>query len=273
VLTILPPVKDGKDGLNGRDGKDADEDRIKREVLLDVTKALDSIPIPKDGRNGVDGKDGRDGIDGKSAEPVDVGAVIAEVVKMVPIPKDGRDGRDGKDGYNGKDAEAINVADVVEQVVKLIPIPKDGRDGVDAEPVNIEEVVTRAVEKIDMDAIVRKAASKIPPPRDGRDGKDGEPGKDGAPGNDGLSVADIDLSMKADGRTLVVSIGGVRKEIRLDIPIDRDVYVSGKEYQKADGVTYGGSWWIAKVDSPKLPPGSNNPDEWRLAVKRGRDAK
>jgi integrin beta 3 len=57
--------KDGQDGKQGLDGKDADPAVIRDAVLLEVNKALDQLPAPKDGTDGQDGIDGRDGRDGE----------------------------------------------------------------------------------------------------------------------------------------------------------------------------------------------------------------
>jgi hypothetical protein len=42
-------------------------------------------------------------------------------------------------------------------------------------------------------------------------------------------------------------------------------------YRKGDGVTWGGSFWIAQKDAPEGRPGLS--DDWRLAVKKGRDGR
>lgn len=52
-------------------------------------------------------------------------------------------------------------------------------------------------------------------------------------------------------------------------PIDRGVYGSAKAYDAGDVVTYGGSAFIAQRDTKTAPGG----DDWRLAVKRGKDGK
>ena len=57
--------------------------------------------------------------------------------------------------------------------------------------------------------------------------------------------------------------------LTLPVPLDRGVYLESKVYQRGDGVTFGGSWWIAQKDAPEGKPGTS-PD-WRLACKRGRD--
>lgn len=102
-------------------------------------------------------------------------------------------------------------------------------------------------------------------------GKDGEPGKDGA---DGLAFEDMTEELADDGRTIVrrYSRGDQVKEFRHQVAVvlDRGVYKDGTEYEPGDGVTWGGSFWIAQQKTTEKPEGS---DCWRLAVKRGRAGK
>jgi len=53
--------------------------------------------------------------------------------------------------------------------------------------------------------------------------------------------------------------------------IDRGVFRADGLYDKGDGVTFGGSFWIAQTETAARP-GEGNTD-WRLAVKKGRDGK
>ena len=107
--------------------------------------------------------------------------------------------------------------------------------------------------------LMLKAVGNIPEPKDGRDG---------------LTLEHFDAELSEDGRTLKLMLAdGQRefvKELRLATPIYRDVYKAGSDYERGDAVTYGGSLWIATKDAPGTP---GNGDGWRLAVKRGRDAK
>ncbi len=102
-------------------------------------------------------------------------------------------------------------------------------------------------------------------------GKDGEPGKDG---NDGLAFEDMTEELEDDGRTIVrrYSRGDQVKEFRhqVSMVLDRGVYKDGREYERGDGVTWGGSFWIAQQKTTEKPDGG---DCWRLAVKRGKDGK
>lgn len=201
-----------------------------------VNKAIASLPPAKDG---------------KDAE-VDLDQIVREVIARVPAPKDGADGQPGK-SLTPEDVRPI-VAEEVAKAVAAIPKAKDGapgRDGRDGQP-----------------GI---------PGRDGEDGKDGLPGehgKDGKDGADGLGFDD--LSVEYDGErtiSLVFTRGEIVKrfDVAMPVVIDRGVYRHDEKHQRGDAVTYGGSLWIAQKDAPKGKPGES--DEWRLAVKKGRDGR
>lgn len=83
-----------------------------------------------------------------------------------------------------------------------------------------------------------------------------------------------DLSFDYDGErclTLRFTKGDETKEfpINLPIPIYRGVYRDEESYKKGDTVTWGGSVWIARGNTPKHP----RDGEWQLAVKAGRDGR
>jgi hypothetical protein len=96
-------------------------------------------------------------------------------------------------------------------------------------------------------ALFQKAVDEIPKPKDGKDGK----------------------------RT--VTLKWMKGETELSAPvvfpcnIDAGFYKDGTQYEQGDGVTFGGSYWIAqKATSAKPEVGS---EDWRLAVRKGRDGK
>ncbi len=112
------------------------------------------------------------------------------------------------------------------------------------------------------DSKFERAIDRMPRPQDGVDGEDGG------------SVDDFDIAIDGRALTVVMKIGErvERRTVRLDIPIYRDVYQSGKEYERGDMVTYAGSVFIAKRDvTGKEKPEAS--DVWKLAIKRGRDGK
>jgi hypothetical protein len=204
-------------------------------------KQLEARPAPEKGEKGDAGLNGKDGADGKPG------------IDGVGI--DGRDGRDGVDGLHGK----------------------DGRDGIDGKSVTVEQVremfldmyqVHQAQWALDFERraqdVLQRSIDRIEKPRDGKDGKDGR---------DGLGVEDFTLSIDGRDVTATIKRGDFVKSHTVRIPalLDRGVFKEIADYEKGDGVTWGGSFWIAQKDAPEGKPGSG-PD-WRLAVKAGRDAR
>jgi ketosteroid isomerase-like protein len=226
----------GPQGDPGVNGKDADAAAITATVLETVLAKVAEIPVPKDGVNGADG---RDGIDGKDADveaiATTVTSKVMEVIKAIPVPKDGAAGVDGRDGKDGVGLAGA----VIDRSGELVVTLTDG---------------------------TQKALGPVI-------GKDGDPGKDGA---DGLGFDDMSVEMADDGRTIIHrwERGDRQKEARLQLAVvlDRGVFREDSEYKAGDGVTWGGSFWIAQREAKGEKPGEAN-DAFRLAVKRGRDGR
>lgn len=120
----------------------------------------------------------------------------------------------------------------------------------------------------------------------GIDGKDGERGAKGEPGRNAADLtllqehidARIERAIEAmsvttpdGGRTLLWSLGGsVVREIKTALVLDAGVWREGVAYNAGDGVTLGGSFFIAQIKTTAKPGQSS---EWRLAVKRGADGR
>ncbi|EKF39928.1 collagen triple helix repeat-containing protein [Nitratireductor indicus C115] len=107
----------------------------------------------------------------------------------------------------------------------------------------------------------------------GEKGDKGEPGQDGVDGADGIGFDDLEVVH--DGlRTFTFRFakGEKMKEFPFTLPVvlDRGVFKAGDTYSAGDGVTWGGSFWIAQKDTADKP---GDGDGWRLAVKKGRDGK
>lgn len=88
--------------------------------------------------------------------------------------------------------------------------------------------------------------------------------------NDDNSTDDIQnlaVEVVHDGeRDITFKIGTKESKIRLPAIIDRGIWDQAT-YEKGDGVTYDGSFFIAQCDTSSKP---GTDDTWRLAVKRGR---
>lgn len=256
-------------------------DAVSKDLDSRITKAVDAIPRPKDGEPGL------------SVTVEDVSPLIAEevtkAVAAMPPPKD---------GANGTSVTAEDVAPMisaeVEKAVSAIPAPKDG------ESVPIESV------QLMIDEAVRKAMESIRQPVDGQPGRDAlqielQPEIDlgrsyprgtyakhaggmwrafeatkGLHGWECVVEGMAALEIEQNGREFKVvarrsSGAEVSKSIKVASLIDRGVFKAGNEYEAGDGVTWGGSYFIAQKDAPLGHPGEPGCDGWRLAVKRGRD--
>jgi hypothetical protein len=259
-----------------RDGKDAVVDPVEVANLL-----VDLMPKPADGKS-VSIEDIRPvveelvasipkAVDGKDADPVDpsvVAALIVEdVAKLIPPPAD---------GVSITVEEMLPLLEeMVEKRVAAIPRPKDGvgtagavidRSGElvltlsDGSTKALGVVVGKDADQAEILQFINEKMAEIPRPKDGRDG---------------FGFEDLDATFDGE-RTISLKFTRADqvKEFSFKMPvvIDRGVYKDGREvpYEKGDGVTFGGSFWIAQKDSPEGKPqdGSNS---WRLSVKRGRN--
>lgn len=245
--------------------------------IAELEKQIADMPEPKDGRDGVDGKDGangRDGVDGapglngKDANPVTVEQIaeaVAEYLAANPpaAGKDGRDGVDGKDGVPGLDG--MDGRDGLDG--------KDGTPGHDGIAGKDGVGLAGAVQSKDGNLVLTltSGATVDVGMIAGRDGRDGEKGADGLDGKDGLGFDGLDLVEGDDGVSIRFVQGDQMKEFPLPIVFDRGVFREAGSYRKGNGVTWGGSYWIAQKDEPGKP---DTPDSgWRLAVKKGQNGK
>ena len=135
-----------------------------------------------------------------------------------------------------------------------------------------------------------RALAPMPGPRGerGEQGKQGPPGDRGVKGETGRNASDLtflqdyvteqvgraiktaSVTTADGGRTLRWAIGETVHEIKTAVVLDAGVWKEGTAYVAGDGVTMGGSFFIAQADTSAKPGKS---DEWRLAVKRGSDGR
>jgi integrin beta 3 len=122
----------------------------------------------------------------------------------------------------------------------------------------------------------------------GTPGVDGKNGERGPKGESGRNASDLGylqdyvldqiektlktgkMSTEDGGRTLRWILGDIVHEIKTAIVLDAGVWKDGRTYVAGDGVTLGGSFFIAQVMTGAKPGQS---DDWRLAVKRGADGR
>lgn len=231
-------------------------------ALSDEVAELRAVEAPQPivGEKGEAGKDGADATDeqveravAKALAPVEgrfnpIAAEVQRYFETFPPPP----GERGEKGEAGEKGEKGDKGD-------------DGKDG-EAGPVFAAALKDHEGELILTltDGTVLKTGIF-----------DGQPGKDGEAGRDGFSLDAFDTELKEDGRTLLLkfSQGDTTEihELQFPVVIDRGVYRPEMAYAKGDGVTWGGSFFIAQRDTLGEKPEVS--EAWRLAVKRGRDGK
>lgn len=245
-----------------KDGADADMEAL-RAHLDGLVKA---IPAPKDG----------DSVTIDDVAPF-IREELAKAVSEIPAPKDG-------ESVTPEDVRPM-LADMVEQAVKALPAAQPGKDadmdalkshlgelvkGVEPAPAPSVDEIAAAFERRFSDLTLswerqardtfEKAADRMPTPKNGQDA---------------LPLESFDLALCEDGRTVTVKMQAgeavIEKSVRIAAVIDRGIFGKDKTFQQGDGVTFGGCYWIAQKDAPEGVPGGS--DDWRLAVKKGRDGK
>lgn len=199
LIAAIPKPKDGRDGVDGKDGAPGKDGADGKSITVDdvvpilerkmaewaldferraqetLQRAIDRIPVPKDGAPGKDGRDGVDGKDGLGIEDfhwdldVDAGEMVLvfergdvrkEFRKPVPIMVDRGVFKAGEQYRHGNSVTWGGSSWIAQ---KHDPAGKPG-------------------ESADWRLSVKK----------GRDGKDGAPGKDGRDGIDGKSWVKTD---------------------------------------------------------------------------------
>jgi len=247
-------------------GKDADPEVIKRMVA----DAVSELPAPERGE------------EGKSVTLEDVAPMISEEVAKaaagLPAPKDG-------ESVTAEDVRPM-LSELVAEAVKALPAPAPGKDadmdeikrhveqmvkGIEPAPAPTVDEVAATFERRFSDLALSwerqardtfdKAADRMPTPKNGLDA---------------LPLDSFDLTLGEDGRTITVKMQAgdnlIEKSVKIAAVVDRGVFSKDYgNYEKGDGTTYGGCYWIAQKDAPEGVPGGSA--DWRLAVKKGRDGK
>lgn len=181
-----------------------------------------------------------------------VDELVSKAVAALPAAEKGKDA----------DMEVLksHIGELVKGIQPAAPLPAPSVEEIAAPFERRFSDLTLSWERQARDTF-EKAADRMPKPKDGRDA---------------LNLENFDLTLAEDGRTVTVKMQAgetvIEKSVKIAAVIDRETFKHEGTYEKGDGVSYGGSFWIAKCDAPKGVPGSGETD-WRCAVKKGRDGK
>lgn len=278
IESVLAHFNERLDNLPApKDGKDAEVDYA--SIRKFINEVVAKIPTPKDGKDGIVPTE-------KIVSEIDY--QVTQRIAAIPAPKD------GKDAVVDYDLLKRHLIDEVQRAVSEIPKPKDG------ESIHPDTVRLMVIDE------VKKEFATIPPPKPP---EKGEPGRDAlsleptdgidfersyivgqwATHNGGLwrCIDGKNWKCMVDGHSGVEEVYDGERTIKTvhrfasgktqefmrttKEVIDRGVFKVGNEYERGDGVSKSGSFWICQVDKTSAVPGDSS--DWRLAVKAGRDAK
>lgn len=251
-------------------------------VKAEIAAAIAGLPTPEKGEPGE--------VDMVAVAAMIEAAVVAEVAALPPVEPLAPDMNAVREIVDELTQQAVS--EQLPEAVKAIPAPEKGDPGRD---VDMDEVASL------IEQSVKSAVDALPAPKDGEPGKDGlglanalidregclvvtftdgsdknlgrVVGKDGDPGKDGhtFTLDDFDIE-PIDERTIRMGFthGDVKHSFELEfpVPVYRGVWKEG-QYDRGDMVTWGGDLWHAERATSQKPA----TDDWRLAVRKGRDAK
>lgn len=242
----------GELGLQGERGEKGEQGE--RGVAGEQGAAGERGEKGEPGERGEKGEKGDPGIQGEKGEQGPRGADGAPGQKGDPGIQGacGEKGEPGIDGRDGRDGD-------------------DGKDALDIEPItNLDKSrsYSRGTWATYKGSLIRSMRTT-------------DAIKDGHPADCGWAVmvegnSFEDMTVEHDGKrgvTFKWIKGGYEHSSAIHIPcvLDAGFYKDGMQVEKGDGVTFGGSYWIAQKDTTTKPE-IGNPD-YRLAVRRGRDGK
>lgn len=163
----------------------------------------------------------------------DIQQMVNAAVSALPVPKDGKPGNDGKDALQ----------------VEILPCLND------------EKSYPRGTYAIHNGGLWRSFQKTT-----GMNGWECLV--------DGIARIDITQSHEREFKVSAKLASGAITEKSFSVPvmIYRDIFKEGEKYQLGDSVTWAGSVWYCHAETTDKP-GEPSSKGWKLAVKRGRDAR
>lgn len=207
------------------------------DIAQMVKDAVAEIPVPESPvLPDIDGMIQRalSAIEVPQPEPLpDIAQMVKDAVAEMPKPDDGEPGEDGKDALQ----------------LEILP------------SIDLEKAYQRGTYAIHQGGLWRSYQKTT-----------------GMKGWECLvdGISDIDITQRDERNFTVTAIksSGEKTEKTFSVPvmIYRDIFKDGEKYFPGDSVTWGGSVWYCN-EATGDKPGEDGSKGWKLAVKRGRDAR
>lgn len=174
------------------------------------------------------------GVELPKPEPLpDIGKMVKDAVAELPKPTDGEPGEDGKDALQ------------LEIIPEIIVDKSYPRGSYAIHSGGLWRSYQKTVGMIGWECLV-----------------------------DGISSIDISQRDERHFTVVATKSSGEKTEKSFSVPvmIYRDIFKDGQKYYPGDSVTWGGSVWYCHIETGDKP-GEDGSKGWKLAVKRGRDAR
>ncbi|MFD3247478.1 phage gp6-like head-tail connector protein [Rahnella aquatilis] len=217
--------------------------QIPQPVLPDIEQivkdAVSAIPVPEAPKApalpDIEGmvRKAVEGIEIPQPELPDIQQMVKDAVSALPLPKDGDPGEDGKDALQ----------------LEIMPCIDEGKS------------FPRGSYAIHQGGLWRSFQKTT-----GLNGWECLV--------DGISSIDVSQASEREFTITAQLASGTRTEKSFFIPvmIYRDIFKEGEKYLPGDSVTWAGSVWLCHAETTDKP-GEPSSKGWKLAVKRGRDAR
>lgn len=194
-----------------------------------------------------------------------------EAVEPIPGPPgppgpEGAPGRDGADGAEGRPGETGPAG----PPGPMGPEGPAGRDGEAGE--RGPEGPAGVAGRDGRDGLPGPRGEVGPAGETGPAGPAGPQGEKGMQGRDGISPDGFSVDREGHVLWFRLRAGETVFDASVNAPtfIDRGVWKAGESYEPGDAVSWGGSLFLCQSPTSAKPETN---DDWRLAVKRGRDGK
>lgn len=240
-------------------------------ALAPVLEQLKALPAGPQGERGADGQDGKDGAPGADGARGEAG----ERGEAGPRGEQGEPGPAGADGARGDKGETGEQGPAGLDGMPGIPgeAGRDGRDGRDGEP-GRDAMELDVLEGIDERKSYRRGTfathkGGLWRAADTTDGMDGWVCVTRGVDREEEVVEDGGRLIKR--RTLYSDGQVFEREIKTVAVVYRGLFNEERTYDVGDMATWGGSVWHCEAPTSEKP--GNGSKDWRLAVKRGNDAR
>lgn len=266
IREAVEPLQKRIGELEAQIAKPAD---VQAQIERAVAAAVAAVPAPNDG---------------KDAQPIDVDAIVKQVLAQVPTPENGKNGQNGENGKSVSIDDLRPMLDIalaevradarrsIDDAIKAIPVPANGKDGLNGKDGERGEKgadgTGLAGAMIDRDGALQVTFTNGEVKNLGL-----VVGRNGDDGKDGLSLENFELEYLPESHEIQMKATAAGRVKELRYPAGgiraKGYWRENTKAQPGEAWVHDGSLWIA-VKECVSKPGLND-DGWIIGARKGRD--